>query len=367
MQPSTIQESSSERPARQTDVAIIGAGPMGIELAILFKRAGIDYLHFESRQIGDTILQWPPNTRFFSSPERVALAGVPLHTYHQQSVTGETYLAYLRELVESFELAIQTFEPVVELDKTSAGHFALTTQSLGGQRHYLARHVVMAVGNMNLPRRMGIVGEDLPHVYHRLQDPHLFFKKKLLIIGGKNSALEAALRCWRGGAQVSISYRGREFETSIVKPHLAREVNLLIKKKLINFFPETIPEKIQPGWATLGYTQVPHRTTRLPTDFVLFCIGYDSDTTLYEHIGVKLNGKAMRPTHDRETMETNIEGLYVCGTTAGGRQAKHELFISTCHEHVRKVMRAITGLEPSPVGAIKSRRYSVEFEEVQED
>lgn len=366
---SDLQENqpASNRPAHRTDIVIVGAGPIGIELAILLKKAGIDYKQFDGRQIGDTISKWPPNTRFFSSPERVALAGVPLHTFHQQSVTGETYLAYLRELVETFDLEINTFERVIDIEKRVDGHFLITTRSLSEAKMYRAKHVVMAIGNMNAPKTLGLPGEHLPHVFHALPDPHLFFRQKLLIIGGKNSALEAALRCWRSGAQVALSYRRGRFETSIVKPHLSREIKLLIDKNRLTFYPNTTPKSIEAGWASLAHNDNHNKTTRIPADFVLFCIGYESDVTLYQKAGVNLIGDAQKPEFDPQTMETNVENLYVCGTTAGGMETTHELFISTCHDHVKKVMKAITGLDPSVVGPVRSRSYEVSFEDVQED
>lgn len=354
-------------PVIYTDIVIIGAGPIGIELAVLLKRAGINYIHFDAKQIGHSISQWPARTRFFSSPERVALAGVPLHTQNQESVTGERYLAYLRSLVELFDLEIHTYEPVIDVGRKDDGTFIVSTKSSTGLRQYVCRRVVMAVGNVNHPRRLNIVGENQPFVHHRLADPHTYFKKRVLIVGGKNSALEAVLRCWRVGANVSLSYRREEFETSIVKPHLSREVNLLIEKKQIRYYPGTRPKMIEPGWAAVEYVEDQTKSTRIPIDFVLFCIGYEAEVTLFQKAGVLLLGEEKRPYFDPDTMETNVPGLYVCGTAAGGTQSKHDLFISTCHHQVEKVMRDITGLEPSTVGAVPTRKYSVTFEDVQQD
>jgi len=222
------------------DVAIIGAGPIGLELAACLKRAGVDYIQFDSQQIGYTLTWWPRNTSFFSTTERLAIAGVPIQNNHQQRITGEEYLAYLRGVVEQFDLRINTYEPVIAIQRQGnsatenteitegnsvnsfsvdsvADSFVLTTRPLAGKRRYQTRRVVLAVGDMHWPNRLGIPGEDLPHVSHYFRDPHDYFRRRLLIVGGKNSAAEAALRCWRAGARVTVSYRRTRFDQQRVK------------------------------------------------------------------------------------------------------------------------------------------------------
>ncbi len=177
------------------EVAIIGAGPIGIELAVALKRAGIEYLHFDARQIGYTISWFAPQTRFFSSNERIAIAGVPLFTPDQTKCTREQYLAYLRAIVVQFDLKINTYEPVVNIQRDGEG-FCLTTRRGGREAKYRVRkigaghrrHGAAAAGRM-------CPGMILPHVSRYFQDPHAYFQKDLLIVGGRNSAVEAALRC----------------------------------------------------------------------------------------------------------------------------------------------------------------------------
>src|SRR3954464_8777038 len=177
-----------------TDVAIIGAGPIGIELAVALKRAGVDYQHFDAKQIGHTISWFAPQTRFFSSNERIAIAGVPLMTADQSKSTREEYLAYLRRVVIEFDLAVNTYEPVVAIDRDDDNaKFIVTTAPPQGRQQYRANKVILATGGTAKPRRLNVPGEDLPHVDHYFRDPHLYFRKRVLIIGGKNSAVEAAL------------------------------------------------------------------------------------------------------------------------------------------------------------------------------
>lgn len=350
-----------------TDIIIIGAGPIGIELAALLKRAGAEYVHLEAHQIGHTISQWPRETQFFSSPERVALAGVPVHSPNQQSLTGEMYLSYLRSLVELLELEIHTYEPVRKITRTDDERFLVEAESVTGTNKYSCRRLVLATGNMSSPRWLGIPGEDLTHVDHLLYDPHKYFRKRLLVVGGKNSALEAALRCWRAGADVGLSYRRAEFEESIVKPFLAREVKLLIDKGLLEFYPLTTPLRINGGTVYLRNTDKPGISHELSVDFVLLCIGYDMDMSLLEQLGVNLRGEERIPEFDDKTMETNVPNLYLAGTAAGGMESRHELFIITSHEHAEKIATALTGENFSQTGTIPRRHYNVTLEEVQED
>ncbi len=181
------------------EIAIIGAGPIGIELAVALKRAGIDYLHFDARQIGYTISWFAPQTRFFSSNERIAIAGVPLFTPDQTKCTREQYLTYLRSVVVQFDLKINTYEPVVDIARES-DEFSLTTRRGDGERKYRVKKLVLATGGTERPRRLDVPGHDLPHVSHYFHDPHEYFQKDLLIVGGRNSAVEAALRSHYAGA-----------------------------------------------------------------------------------------------------------------------------------------------------------------------
>src|SRR5271170_1961048 len=157
-----------------TEVAIVGAGPIGIELAVAMKKAGIDYLHLDARQIGYTISWFAPQTRFFSSNERIAIAGVPLVTPDQTKCTREQYLAYLRAVVEQFDLKINTYEPVTNIQR-EADEFILTSRRGSDEPRYRVRKLVLATGGTERPRRIDAPGLQLPHVSRYFQDPHTYF------------------------------------------------------------------------------------------------------------------------------------------------------------------------------------------------
>ena len=331
---------------RLYEVMVVGAGPIGLELAVALKRAGLDYAQLDAGQVGSTISWWAPGTRFFSSPERIEIAGVPLVTPTQDKATREEYLAYLRQVAAQFRLRVDTRERVVDLRRTDEG-FALETESARhGRRTRRAVKVVLAIGDMHRPRLIGVPGEGLPHVSHYLRDPHEYFGRRVLIVGGKNSAVEAAIRLHRVGARVTISYRGAEFSDR-VKYWLRPELLWLIKKDAIGFLPRTVVREIEPDRVVLeelGEGGGPGRTFDETPDDVLLLTGYEQDATLFERAGVELEGQNRAPVHSRRTMETNVPGLFVAGTAAAGTQVGGvKVFIETSHVHVRRIVTALTG------------------------
>jgi thioredoxin reductase (NADPH) len=326
------------------DVAIVGAGPIGLEMAAALKRAGVDYVLFEAGQIGHTFTWWPPSTRFFSSPERVAIAGIPVQTIDQEKLTREAYLAYLRGVVQQLDLRVNVYERVIHVRRGDDG-FVVRTTTRTGERTYRCRRLVLATGGMAAPNRLDIPGEDLPHVSHYLGDPHRYFRTRLLVVGGMNSALESALRCWRAGAEVTISYRRAELGRGAAKQHLVAEVGMWIREGRIRFLPETVPIEITLEHVVLAPTRDGRRIEgepiRQPADFVLLFTGFAADMSLFEELGVTLHGPRQVPEFSPETMETNVPNVYVAGTAAGGTQTQYQHFIETSHVHVERIAAAM--------------------------
>ena len=329
----------------QTHPIIVGAGPIGIELAVALKQLGVDYLHLEAKQIAHTISWYPRQVQYFSSSDRIAIAGVPLHTVDQSKATREEYLAYLRGVVDQFDLPIRTFEPVTSIQKNGR-QFIVQTSRNEQTRTYQARHVVLAIGDMHRPRLLQIPGEQLPHVSHYFDEPHRYFRQRLLIVGGRNSAVETAIRCQRAGARVTISYRKASFDPQRIKYWLTPEIEMLIKTGKIVFHPQTVPRHITTSRVTLQHVKS-GKTNEVPCDFVLLLTGHEMDTSLFAMAGVKLEGENRAPTFDPATMQTNVPGLYVAGTASAGTQIRFHLFIENCHPHVAKITTSLTGREPT--------------------
>lgn len=320
---------------QKADVAIIGAGPIGLELAVALKRHGIDYVQFDAKQIGYTISWFPPQTQFFSSNERIAIAGVPLHTPNQAKATREQYLTYLRSVVEQFDLRVNTYEPVASVKPHPDG-FAIVTR----KDEYRARRIVFCTGGTDRPRRLNIPGEDLPHVSHYFGDPHQYFRTNLMVVGGKNSAIEAALRCHHAGARISLCYRREALPENSIKYWLLPEIRHLLKTERIRGYFSAAPLEITPSKVILARGG---ERIDAPADFVLLLTGYEQDNTLLKCAGVELRGTCLTPVYDESTMETNVPGIYVAGTAVGGTQEKYTVFIENCHVHVDRIVSAITG------------------------
>lgn len=331
-----------------TDVIVVGAGPIGLELAVALKRAGIDYRQYDARQIGHTVSWYAPQTRFFSSNERIAIAGVPLETPDQSKATREQYLAYLRSVATQFGLAVRTFEPVTAIEG-DAGGFVVRSRPAAGERTCRARRVVLCTGGTDHPRRLGIEGEDLPHVSHYFGDPHDHFGRSVLVIGGKNSAAEAALRCHRAGARVTLSYRGDRLPEQSIKYWILPELRGLIDTGAITAILRSVPTRITPSLVRL---EVDGRAREVAADVVLALIGYEQDKRLLRAAGVELVDAEERPRFDPRTMMTNVPGLYVAGTAIGGTQRRFSVFIENCHVHVERIVASLTGAaapgDPAP-------------------
>jgi thioredoxin reductase (NADPH) len=314
--------------------AIIGAGPIGIELAAACKQAGIDYVHFDAAQIGATMQWYPLEMVFHSSADRLAIAGVPIQVPDQQKPKREEYLAYLRAVVQQFGLEIRTHERIVDARRVN-DKFELISQAVDGQHVYHVRNVILAIGAMHGPRLLGIPGEDLPHVTHYFHEPHEYFGKRLLIVGGRNSAVEAAIRCQRAGANVTISYRGAEIDPS-VKFWLLPEIRGMIRDGRVRFLGGTVPREIRGGTVLLDSGE------EVAADFVLLLTGYRQDPALFELLGVDLRGEERKPRYDEETMETNVPGVFVAGTAiAGSPEERVRVIVEDCHVHVPRIVNAL--------------------------
>lgn len=342
----------------QYEVAIVGAGPIGIELAVALKQAGISALQLEAGSLASTIAWYAPGTRFFSSAERLQIAGVPLQTIDQGKPTREEYLQYLRTVCELFELEIQLNSWVSKISTEGDGFGLSCQQCRAGfgsplwrcpseevEKHYHAKRVVLAIGDMHRPNLLQIPGEGLAHVSHYLDEVHRYFGKDVVIVGGKNSAVEAAIRLYRIGARVTLVIRGSELDQSRIKYWLYPEILMLIREKRIQFVPNATVQEITTEAVSLLSSET---DLRLPADEVLLLTGYRQDKSLFQQLGLKLDGAGEKPKLNEATMESSVPGVYVAGTAVAGTQLGGvREFIETSHIHVDRIVSHLTG-NPSP-------------------
>lgn len=338
------------------DVIVVGSGPIGLEAAAGLAQAGQAVRVLEAEMLARSIFRWPHGTRFLSSPERVAIAGVPIHTPLQEPMTREAYLAYLRTVVEQHRLDVRCHAPVEAID-VGAERIVARTGGRHPGRHEASR-IVIAVGRLARPARLEVPGADQAHVHHRLGDPHRYFGQRVAVVGDGNGALGAASRLWRCGAEVVIVHRSADLGEGQVRPELLADVRMLLEKGCVASRGEREVARI--GAHDVELVPVGGdgaRGERLPIDFVVPEIGYEPDHELLASCGVRLDDDGV-PEHDPDTMETNVRRVHVVGTVvAAGNEATA---ISHAHDDVVKLVRSLTGTVPA-VGDAPARRYKFRF------
>ncbi|MCH9815139.1 MAG: NAD(P)-binding domain-containing protein [Actinomycetia bacterium] len=305
-------------------------------------------LHFcRQVRLGATILRtFPPQTRFFSSPERIALGGEPMPVVSQERVTGEEYLAYLRSVVNKHEVPIWAYQKVTAVTG-HAGDFRVTvTSQMGSTATIACGVIVLATGGTDRSRRLGVPGEDLALVSTHLGDPHRFFGRRVLVVGGRNSAAESALRLYRVGADVTISYRHLELNHR-VKYWIRPEVETLMLEGEIHRQMPTIVEEITPHGVILR-NLAEATTQEIPVDDVLLQIGFEQDPAILQVCQIQLDASS-NPVVDEATMRSSVPGVFVVGTARAGTQNDFGVFIESCHRDAAAVAAALAGREPPPI------------------
>ena len=335
-------------PARTTtvDVAIVGAGPIGLETAAAVRRTGRTVLNLDRGPIGSQVVDFPPTVRWFSGPERIAIAGVPLETVAQEKATREEYLAYLRTVVGLLDLKVRTFETVEAIDGEQ-GRFTLRTLTRAGRlRTVEAAAVVLAIGGTARHRRLEVPGEDLPHVHREVGEPHWAHGRRVVVVGGKNSAADSALRLWRAGAAVTMAYRGPAVHPRI-KYWIRPELEACIRSGLIQARFGVEPTEITRDGIALRHIESGESSFE-PADDILLQIGYEADGSMFQALGCRLEGEQAAVAHDPETMETSIPGVYVAGTAVAGTQGSFQVYIENSHVHAARIAAALSGSAPPP-------------------
>lgn len=313
------------------DIAIVGAGPTGLATAIEAHRRGLKYLVFDKGCITNSILGFPTHMVFFTTPELLEIGGMPLVSEREKPSRNEA-LKYYRKVVQAFGLTVRQFEHVQRIEQTAPHVFRVRT-SLGT---YLAKNIVLATGYYDNPNILGIPGEEMPHVSHYYTEPYSFFDRDVVIVGGRNSAAEAALDLFRGGARVALVHRGAEMGSTLkywVRPDIENRFKAGEIKAYFNALMSRITS------STVEIVQAGTLIT-LKAQQVFLLTGYHSSTKFFEQLDVKWDSETLRPHHNPETFETNVPGVYLAGSIIGGR-FNAEVFIENGRFHGETVVKAI--------------------------
>lgn len=326
---------------------VVGAGPIGLETAAVLTEEGYQVVVVDAGPVGATIARtFPPNTRFFTSPERLAIRGWPVPSTTQEKTTGEEYLAFLRSFVAGKRLEVRTFTQVVGISGQRGAFEVATLTPDGTPGTIRCSVIVLATGGTDHPRRLGVPGENLAMVHHYLGDPHRFFGRRVLVVGGRNSAAESALRLYRVGAQVHLAHRQPQLYERVkhwIRPDV---VSLLAEGEIVGHMPRLVTG-IEPGCVTLA---APHGDAEehVAVDDVLLQIGYEQDGSVFALAGLATSGASGAPVLDEATMESSVPGIYVVGTASAGTQEHFDVFIENSHQHADRVAAALAG-RPAPV------------------
>ncbi|CAM3716381.1 YpdA family putative bacillithiol disulfide reductase [Alkalicoccus chagannorensis] len=317
-------------------IIIIGAGPCGLSAAIELQQRGYDPLVIEKGNIVEAIYRYPTHQQFFSTSEKLSIGGIPFYSTERKPKRNEA-LVYYRKVVEEKQVRVHAYETVTGVERDTS--FTVTTKKKGGVRKYEAEAVVIATGYYDSPNYMNIKGEHQPHVYHYFHEAHPFFGQKTAVIGGKNSAVDAALELEKAGADVTVYYRGSSYSSSI-KPWILPEFDSLVRKHAIRMHFDSSVEEIKES--TL-LARTPDGLLEEEADFVFAMTGYHPDHSFIRSIGVHVDEATGRPEADPETMETNVAGVYIAGVIAAGNNA-NEIFIENGRWHGEKIADHITSL-----------------------
>jgi thioredoxin reductase (NADPH) len=209
------------------DLLIVGAGPSGLAAAITATRRRLDYHVIEKGALVQSIYDFPPQMVFFTTPELLEIGGLPFVSPYEKPTRAEA-LKYYRKVVDTFDLRISLGEAVTSITRDDDGVFTLESRSVrGAARLRHARHVILAIGYYDRPNLLGVPGEELPHVHHFYGEPHPYYKQRIVIVGGGNSAAESALEMHRAGAHVTIVHRGDALKATIkywVRPDIENRI-----------------------------------------------------------------------------------------------------------------------------------------------
>ncbi|WP_342561322.1 YpdA family putative bacillithiol disulfide reductase [Paenibacillus sp. FSL R7-0345] len=311
------------------DVIIIGAGPCGLSAAIECQRQGLSSLIIEKNFIVHSIYLYPTSMQFFSTTALLEIGGVPFTSPNDKPFRHEA-LVYYRRAAEQHGLEIAAYEEALSVDHNEDGSFTVHTVNKRGERQSRrAAHVVISTGYFDQPNMIGIPGEELPKVTHYFGEAHPYTGMKVTVIGGSNSAVDAALELIRVGASVDMVYRGASISDNI-KPWVRPIFESMVTKGSITLHLESRVTEITPS--SVIVTRHSGETSELDNDFVLAMTGFRPSRALLSSAGVLMDDSLDKPSFNPATMESNIPGLYVAGVIASGRNA-NEVFIETGRGH----------------------------------
>ncbi|GER66043.1 hypothetical protein BpJC7_06250 [Weizmannia acidilactici] len=320
---------------QKEDCIIIGGGPCGLAAAISLQGIGKNPLVIEKGNIVNAIYHYPTHQTFFSSSDRLAIGDVPFITENLKPKRNQA-LTYYREVARLKQLRINRFEKAESVEKQADGNFVVKTS----KNEYETPYVIVATGYYDNPNMMDVPGENLSKVFHYFKEAHPFFDTDVVVIGGKNSAVDAAIELNKAGARVTVLYRGDKYSESI-KPWILPEFDSLIRHGKVKMEFRANVKKIKEH--SVVY-KAGGEEKEIKNDFVFAMVGYHPDHSFLRGMGVEIDPETGRPQYREDTMETNVEGIFIAGVIAAGNNA-NEIFIENGRFHGGLIAEAIRARE----------------------
>ena len=318
------------------DVICIGAGPTGLATAIEARRAGMRALVLDKGCLCNSIYHYPVNMVFFTTPELLEIGDLPLVSPNEKPTRIEA-LKYYRKAAEHYQLELRLFELVLRVEGSDENFSVATRTEKGGEGRYRGKKIVVATGYYDLPNKLNVPGEDLPHVSHYYTEPYEFWERQVVVVGGKNSAAEAALDLYRNGAKVTLVHRNEQLGQTIkywVKPDIENR----IKAGQIQAMLQTQVKEITRDEVIVSNGAA---EKRLPARQVFALTGYHPDFQFIESLGVHLDAVTRKPALDPNTLESNVPGIHLAGVVIGGRHTG-EIFIENGRFHGKQIIEALS-------------------------
>jgi bacillithiol disulfide reductase len=320
-----------------TELLVVGAGPCGLAVGVAARLEEVPCILLDRRTVVSAIERYPLNMTFFSTPEKIEIGEVPFISSNEKP-TRRDGLLYYRRVTEYFGLDARPGEEVTEVTREEDGGFRVAVRRRHDATVYHAANIVFATGYYDWPNPLGVPGEELPHVAHYFVEGHRHWRQDVVVIGGGNSAVDAALECWRAGARVTLVHLAEGFDP-VVKPWVLPDITNRVKEGSIVTRWRHRVVGVTPAEVEIESLDRARRE-RLPADAVLAMTGYHANVDLPERLGVRVNHKTGIPAHDEATMMTPVPGCYLAGVIASGKDA-NRLFIENARGHGELIVQDV--------------------------
>ena len=313
------------------EILIIGSGPIGLACGIEAKRNGLSHLILEAGVLCNSIFHYPVNMTFFSTSRRLEIGDVPFVS-HGDKPTRREALEYYRRVKEHWNLNVKLYEPVESIKKIDKKYEIISSKNI-----YNAKFLIIATGFYGKPNMMHVSGENLSKVKHYYDDPHSYIDQKVIVIGGGNSAVDAALETYRKGADVTMVVKKDKLDEGVkywVRPDIENRIKEGSIKAYFNSTIKSIKE-------TEVEVQTPGGDLTIQNDFVLAMTGYHPDYKFLRKAGIEFTEDEIRePLYNKNNFETNVKNVFVAGVVCGGMNTG-KLFIENSRSHAKNIVEFI--------------------------